>query len=154
MVRRAVGLGVVVLLLILIVLGIRGCLNARKQRSFENYASDLNAIVAQTKQLSDTFFGKLNNPGNLSPLSFRAEIDTDRGTAQTLDDRVHALDTPGELNDAQNQLNQSYDLRRDGMAGIADQIPIALGKSGAGNAVNAIAAYMKYFLASDVLYAR
>ncbi|HMC07081.1 MAG TPA: CARDB domain-containing protein [Solirubrobacterales bacterium] len=154
MVRRAVGLGVVVLLLILIVLGIRGCLNARKQRSFENYASDLNAIVAQTKQLSDNFFGKLNNPGNLSPLSFRAEIDTDRGTAETLDSRVHSLDTPGELKDAQNDLNLSYDLRRDGMAGIADQIPTALGKAGSSNASTAIAGFMKYFLASDVLYSR
>ena len=53
MVRRAVGVGVIVLLLILIVLGIRGCLNARKERSFENYARDLNAIVAQSEQLSE-----------------------------------------------------------------------------------------------------
>ena len=75
MVRRAVGAGVVVLLLILIVLGIRGCLNARKERSFENYARDLNAIAAQSKQLSDGFFARLNDPGNLTPLSFRAEVE-------------------------------------------------------------------------------
>jgi hypothetical protein len=48
----------------------------------------------------------------------------------------------------------SYDLRRDGVAGIAAEIPTALGKAGAGQAVNAIARYMRYFLASDVLYAR
>ena len=49
MLRRAVGVGVVVVILILIVLGVKGCLNARKQRSFENYASDLTAIVTQTE---------------------------------------------------------------------------------------------------------
>ena len=57
MVRRAIGVGIVVVILILIVLGIKGCLNARKTRSFENYVSDLNAIAAQTNQLSSDFFG-------------------------------------------------------------------------------------------------
>ena len=74
MVRRAGGVGVVVLLLILIVVGIRGCLNERKERSFENYARDLNAIVAQSAQLSSNFFDRLNDPGNLTPLSFETEV--------------------------------------------------------------------------------
>jgi hypothetical protein len=155
LVRRAIGLGVLVVVLILIVLGIRGCLNARKHRNFENYANNLTAIVTQTQQLSKSFFGRLTNPpSNLTPLSFRAEVDTDRGTAESLDARVHDLDTPGELSAAQDELNSSYDLRRDGLNGIAAQIPTALGKSGAGAAVNKIAGYMRYFLASDVLYAR
>ena len=155
LVRRAVGLGALVLVLILIVLGIRGCLNARKHRSFENYASDLTAIATQTQQLSKSFFGRLTSPpSNLTALSFRAEVDTDRGTAESLDSRVHDLDTPGELKDAQNDLNISYDLRRDGLAGIAQAIPTALGNAGRSQAINRIAGYMRYFLASDVLYAR
>jgi hypothetical protein len=152
MVRRAVGVGALVLILILLVVGIRGCLNARKERNFENYVSDLNAIATQTKQLSDDFFGRLSNPGNLSPLSFEAQIASDRGTAEALDTRVHALDTPGELDDAQNQLNQAFDLRRDALAGTSDQMKTALGNTGNTEAVNAIANYMQYFLASDVLY--
>ena len=59
LVRRAIGLGLLVLILILLVLGIKGCLNARKQRNFENYASDLTAIVTQTQQLSKSFFQQL-----------------------------------------------------------------------------------------------
>jgi hypothetical protein len=154
MLRRAVGLGAVVLLLILIVLGIKGCLNARKTRSFENYASDLTAIVSQSNQLSHDFFGRLTNPGNLSPLSFKAEIASDRGTAAELDARVHSLDTPDELKAAQNQLDLAFDLRRDGLSGIADQISSALGTAGRTEAIDSIANYMRYFLASDVLYAR
>jgi hypothetical protein len=154
MVRRAVGLGVLVLVLILIVLGIRGCLNARKQRSFENYASDLNTIAAQTEQLSHDFFDRFSNPRDLSPLEFQGAVATDRGTAAKLDELVHGLDTPGELDGAQNYLDLSYDLRRDGVAGIADQIKAALGTKGHTKAVNAIAGYMRYFLASDVLYER
>jgi hypothetical protein len=154
MVRRAVGAGVVVLLLILIVLGIRGCLNARKERGFENYVSDLNAIAAQSKQLSTDFFNRLNDPGNLSPLSFEAEIKADRGTADSLASRVDGLNTPDELKSAQNELSLAFQLRRDALTGIADNISTALGSQGRPQAINAIAGYMQYFLASDVLYQR
>ena len=52
MMRRAIGVGALVLILILLVVGIRGCLNARKERNFENYVSDLNAIATQTTPVS------------------------------------------------------------------------------------------------------
>ena len=154
LVRRAVGAGVVVLLLILIVLGIRGCLDARKERGFENYVSDLNAIAAQSKQLSEDFFNRLSDPGNLSPLSLEAEIKSYRGSAEGLADRVDSLDTPDELQGAQSELELAFDLRRDALTGISDNISTALGTQGRSQAVNAIADYMRYFLASDVLYQR
>jgi hypothetical protein len=154
MVRRAVGVGVFVVILILIVLGIRGCQNARKERGFENYVSDLNAIAAQSKQLSTDFFNRLNDPGNLSPLSFEAEVKADRGTAESLASRVDGLSTPDELKSAQNELSLAFQLRRDALTGIADNISTALGSQGRTKAVNAIAGYMQYFLASDVLYKR
>jgi hypothetical protein len=154
MVRRAVGVGVIVVLLILIVLGIRGCLNERKERTFENYASDLNAIAAQSKQLSTDFFGRLDDPGNLSALSFEAEIDSYRGSAESLADRVEGLETPDELKGAQGELELAFRLRSDALNGISDQISTALGTRESTNAVDSIAGYMRYFLASDVLYER
>jgi CARDB len=154
MVRRAVGVGVIVLLLILIVLGIRGCLNERKERSFENYARDLNAIAAQAQQLSDDFFTRLSDPGNLSPLSFEAEIKSYRGSAENLAGRVEDLNTPDELKGAQSELELAFQLRRDALIGISDQISTALGTQGRKEAVDSIAGYMNYFLASDVLYER
>jgi CARDB len=153
-VRRAIGAGIFIVLLILVILGVKGCLDARKTRSFENYVSDLNAIAAQTKQLSSDFFGQLSDPGNLSTLDFKSEIATDRGTAEQLASRVDALDAPGELSDAQNELELSYQLRAQAMAGISDQMTIALGNPGDARtkALDSIAKYMQYFLASDVLY--
>jgi hypothetical protein len=154
MVRRAIGVGVVILILILIVLGIRGCLNARKERGFENYVQDLNAIAAQSKQLSEDFFNRLSDPGNLSALDFEAEITSYRGSAESLADRVDSLDTPDELEGAQSELELAFDLRQDALTGISDNISTALGTQGRSQAVNAIAGYMRYFLASDVLYER
>jgi hypothetical protein len=154
MLRRAVGVGAIVLILILIVLGIRGCLDARKERGFENYARDLNAIAAQSKQLSDDFFTRLSDPGNLSALSFEAEIGSYRGSAENLASRVEDLNAPDELKGAQSELELAVQLRRDALVGISDEISTALGNQGSTKADNAIAGYMNYFLASDVLYGR
>jgi len=154
--RRLVALGAVILILILIVLGVKGCLNARKQRGFENYASDLSSVVAQTKQLSSDFFTQLSSPGKLSELSFRAQISADAGTAEGLLTNAENLDTPDELKSSQSELVQSYELLRDGLAGIDSNMQDALSSdnAAAGKATNAIADYMRYFVARDVLFAQ
>ena len=108
--RRVIALGVGVLILILLLLGVRGCLNARKERG-ENYVSDLDGIVDQSNQLSQEFFGRLEDPPRgLAGLQLEAEITTDRGTAESLLQRVEGLDVPDELSDAQDLL-QSFELR-------------------------------------------
>ena len=153
--RRLVALGAGILILILVLLGIRGCLNARKERGFENYASDLSAIVTQANQLAQNFFTRLQNPPEKSsPLNLEADIAADRGTAQGLLDRVEGLDTPDELAEAQQDLVKSFQLRRDALADVADQIPTALGQEGRTDAIDAIASDMRTLLASDVLYGR
>ena len=155
MVRRIVALGAFVLILILILLGIRGCLNARKERGFENYVSDLTAIVNESNQLSEEFFGRLQEPPkNLDELGIEAEIATDRGAAEGLLQRVQGLDTPDQVAGAQDELEQAFTLRRDGLAGVADDIPTALGNEGRTEAIDRIVGDMEEFLASDVLFRR
>jgi hypothetical protein len=153
-VRRAVAAGVGVLILILLVLGVRGCLNARKERSFENYVSDLSSIAAETQNLSQQFFNRLDDPGTLSPLQFEAEVKADRGAMEGLLDRAEGLDAPDELAEAQDLIVLSYELRRDGMAAISELLPVALGDRGAEKATQGIAEEMRTFLASDVLYTK
>ena len=153
--RRVIALGVGVLILILLLLGVRGCLNARKERGFENYVSDLGGIVTQSNQLSQDFFGRLEDPPKgLTELQLEAEITTDRGTAESLLQRAEGLDVPDELADAQDELVQAFELRRDGLAGIAEDIPTALGNEGRVDAIDRISTEMEAFLASDVLYER
>ncbi len=152
--RRILALGFGVLIIVLLVLGIRGCLNARADRGFENYVRDLASIATESDQLSDEFFGRLEDPGDLTELSLKAEIAADRGTAENLLERVQSLDAPDELAEAQGELELAYELRRDGIDGIADEIDTALAKQGSDDATAVIANNMRYFLASDVLYGR
>ena len=155
MVRRVIALAVGVLIIILLLLAVKGCLNARKERGFENYVGDLSEIAEQSNQLSSEFFRRLEDPpANVDPLALEAQIASDRGTAEGLLQRVENLDTPDQLSEAETELTQAFELRRDALAGIADDIPTALGEEGRSAAIDRIAEDMRAFLASDVLYAR
>ena len=155
MVRRVIALGTGVLIIILLLLGVRGCLDARKERGFEDYVTDLSDIATQSNRLAAGFFDRLQDPPpDSDPLTLEAQISSDRGAAESLLQRVENLDTPDELSEAQSELMQTFELRRDALALIAEDISTALGEEGSDEAIDRIAGAMRAFLASDVLYAR
>jgi CARDB len=154
MVRRLVAVVVAVVIIILIVLGIRGCLNAREERAYENYVRDLTTLASDSNSVSTRFFDRLEDPGNLSPLEYEAEVQQDRSTMETLVDRAEGLDPPDALSESQDLIVLAFELRRDALTVISDQIATAFAREGSDAAVSAIAGQMRAFLASDVLYAR
>jgi hypothetical protein len=151
--RRGLALGAGLLILILLVLGVRGCLNARKERALSDYAGNVTQIVEETDQTSKSFFGKLSDPGSLSVTDFVAEVNADRSAMDNYASRVDALDTPGDMGNAQDTLELVYDLRASAMTEIADKISTALGDVGSEKATAAIANQIGKLYASDVLYA-
>ena len=154
MVRRLIAVAGGVLILVLLVFGVRGCLDARKARSFENYQSDVTSIAEESSQLGESFFSQLNDPTQESDLSLEAQVNADKGTAEALVSRIEALDPPGELASAQRDFVFSLELRRDGLAVIATEIPRAAGDETSEPAIAEIDRQMRVFLASDVLYER
>jgi CARDB protein len=151
--RRALALGAGLLILILIVLGVRGCLNARKDRALRDYAGDVSQIVEETSQTSESFFAKLSDPGSLSVTEFVAEVNADRSAMDNYASRVAGLDAPGDMSDAQTALELVYALRSSAMAGIAEKMSTALGDVGAEKATGGIAKQIQKLFASDALYA-
>ena len=151
--RRGLALGAGLLVLILIVLGVRGCLNARKHRALSDYARNVSQIVDETEQTSKSFFGKLEDPGSLSVTEFVAEVNADRSAMDNYVSRVDGLDTPGDMGNAQKALELVYELRGSAMTKIADQMSTALGDVGAEKATEAITKQMSVLAASDTLYA-
>lgn len=146
-----------IVLLILIVIAFRGCLDARKDRSFQNYVSDLSSITAENEQLSSSFFDRLEGKSGGQPgdVSFQAEVDGDKGTAQGLLDRAEGLDAPDDIKGAQEQVVLSFELRHDALEGISAQLSgLSAGGKEAEKAQKAIYTQMKVLSASDILYAR
>jgi len=151
--RRGLALGGGLLALILVVLGVKGCLDARKERALSDYARNVSQIVDETEQTSKAFFGKLSEPGSLSVTEFVAEVNADRSAMDNYATRVDSLSAPGDMSHAQNALELVYELRRAAMDEIAVQMSTALGDIGSEKATAAIAKQMQTLMASDVLYA-
>lgn len=152
--RRGLALGAGLLVLILLVLGVRGCLNARKHRALSDYARNVTQIVDETDQTSKSFFEKLEDPGELSVTEFVAEVNADRSAMDNYVARVDGLDTPGDMGGAQRNLELVYELRGAAMGEIADQMSTALGDVGSEKAMASIAKQMQVLAASDVVYAQ
>jgi hypothetical protein len=151
--RRGLALGGGLLVLILIVLGVKGCLDARKNRELSDYARNVTQIAEETEQTSEDFFGKLAEPGELSVTEFVAAVSADRSAMDNYATRIEDLSTPGDMGQAQDALKLVYELRRGAMDEIAEQMNTALGDVGAPKATEKIAKEMQTLLAADVLYA-
>lgn len=154
MMRRGVALGVGLLLLILVVLGIRSCVNARQERAIKDYVRTVQSLASESGQISKNLFSSLDNPKNVTPLDFESDVNSNRGAADVLVNRVKKLDPPDQLKDAQSALELAFELRRDALRSIARDLHTALGREGRGQAITRIAGQMQAFLASDVLFSQ
>jgi hypothetical protein len=153
MTRRLMGLVGAVVILILLGLVVRGCLDARKERAYQNYVRDLSSLTAETDQLSSGFFDAFEGSGD-SDISLTNQINADRGTSQGLLERARNLDAPDNVEAAQAQITLAFELRHDAIETVAEQLPTALGRQGSNRAIRGIADQMEVLLASDVLYRR
>jgi CARDB len=153
MLRRGLALAGGLIALILMVLLVKGCLDARAERELSDYADDVTQIVDETDQTSKAFFGKLADPGGLSVTDFVAEVNADRSAMDNYASRVDGLGAPGDMRRAQSTLELVYELRSSAMTEIADKMSTALGDAGSAKATAGIARQMQKLLAGDVLYA-
>jgi hypothetical protein len=154
MVRRGIAIGGGFLVLLLLVFGIRGCLNARKESAFKEYMESVTALLQESNQQSKDFFDLLREPGSQGAVDLTNAVNASRAQADQLVDRARGEDHPDELDGAQDYLVETLEFRASGIRGIADQLRTALGDEGSEQAVERIAAQTQNFLASDVVYSQ
>jgi hypothetical protein len=156
MVRRAIGIGGIAVVLLLLVLGIKACADSAKESGLRDY----NTAVASLAQDSDTqiskpFFQLLSNTGRSSPVDVESQVNQYRATAEDLAKRARGISVPDEMTGVHQQVETALDLRAGALGKIADNIRAALGTGqGADAAVQKIAGQMQAFLASDVLWSQ
>jgi hypothetical protein len=155
MVRRTIAIGGGLLVLVLLVFGFRGCLDARKERAMEDYVRAANELVDLSQAESRALFDILSAPSDPDQAVDRQnQANTLRADSATLADRAQDLDVPGDLSEAHDYFLEALELRRDALAVVADQLPGALAQEERRNSTTVIAEMMQVFLASDVLLTR
>lgn len=153
--RRAIVLGGAVLLLILLAVVVRGCLDSREDNALKDYNREIAAIVRESDtQVGEPFFALLSEGGSESPQDLATGISGYRVTAQQQLDQARELDVPDDLVEAHRAALIALELRRDGLDAIAQKVRPALGDEGdaADEAIAGIASQMGAFLTSDVLW--
>jgi len=153
MVRRTIAAGGILVIVILLVVAFRGCLDARKETAIKDYVSESTELARQSALQGDSLFNDLlSGPGDQGQAIDRENaVNALRVESATLVDRANDLDVPDETSDAQRYLVESLELRRDALAAVADAIPGALADQERRESTNAISSVMQVFLASDVL---
>jgi hypothetical protein len=153
--RRVVAGSVGLVVVLVLFFGVRACLDARKAQSFEDYVVDVGALVDESNQQGAAFFDLLEQPGvQGSSVDLENTVNGYRVEAEQLLERARGIETPSQLSEAQRYLIEALSFRSDGLRGVADQLPAALGDEGHREAALAIAGQMQNFLASDVLYSQ
>lgn len=146
-------LAVLIVVLILIVIGVHSCQVSQANSDLRDYAVSVNSVMQSSQQTGQRVFTILSsgqgsgNASNLENQLLEAHL-----SASNQLSRARGLNTPGQLQSAQQQLLLALRMRSDGISTIAAQLPAALQSRTAANATTSIAAEMARFYASDVLY--
>jgi hypothetical protein len=152
MVRRTIAIGAGLLILILLVLAFRGCLNARNEQAIKDYVGDSSELIDQSKLEGNQLFAVLGGSGDQdTAVDAENVVNGLRSESATLLDRANDLDAPDEVSTAQANLVDALELRRDALAAVANALPGALADEESRESTIDIAEMMQVFLASDVL---
>jgi hypothetical protein len=146
-------LGAGLLVLVLLVLGVRGCVNAREGRAMKDYVRNVSDLTSESKQQSNAFFRLLNGPGGRDQaVDVQNSLNGFRVQSAQLVDRARDLSHPGGVNGAHDALVETLEFRRNGLAAIADALPTALGDQNRREGTDKVTEQMQSLLASDVVY--
>ena len=152
--RRLVALGAAIGLLLLLVLGTRGCLNWRADRAYTDYARQAGTVSEDSLQQSKSLFELLRGREEKEPVELQSSANAFRAQADLLVDRARNLGPPDRFASANRFLTYALEFRRDGLAELAAALPTALGERDRDAANARIAGAMRSFLVSDALYSR
>lgn len=156
LVRRLVAAGAMVLVVVLLVVLVKGCVDNRREAALKDYNRSVRTLVEQSRnEVAKSFFDALSGAASGEATQVQETINQLRVRADEELSQAERLDPPDEMASAQTNLELVLSLRRDGVARVADEIQTALGgTAGAGTAVDAIAGQMQAFNASDVIYSQ
>jgi hypothetical protein len=154
-VRRSVAAAGALLVLVLLVLGVRGCLNARAKNANKDYVREVGALVQESDQQGKALFDLLSSKGGRDQaVNVENTLNGFRVQSAQLVDRARDIDVPGEMKTAQRYLLETLEFRRDGLAAIADGLPTALGDQNRRQGTDRVTGQMQSFLTSDVIYSQ
>jgi hypothetical protein len=152
-VRRAVALGALLIVVLLIALGIHSCDVSSTQSALQNYTTQVSSLNARSAQTGSQLFNDLSRAASTaSPTAVQNQIDQALSSAQAQLKEAQNMSVPDQVKAGNSQFVLALRMRADGISNIANDIQPALGTSATQDDINKIAAQTARFYTSDVLY--
>jgi hypothetical protein len=144
---------VILIVVILIVLLVHSCQVSARNSSLKDYSNNVASLIQSSDNTGSQLFNLLSGRGSgFDASNLQNQINDARVSADSQLSKAQGFDVPDEVRSAQQDLVLVLRMRRDGIAGIGQQIQRALGASTATDAINRIAADMALFYGSDAVY--
>ena len=157
-IRQGVALGVGLLVVILLVVGVKGCLSSAKKRALRDYNRDVASVIQRSdSEVSKPFFEALSGSSAAAgdTTNLATQVNQLKIVADDLVKQARKFDPPDDMKPAQRYLLDVLQLRAEALQKIADKIPTAQGNGNASEtAVAQITGQMLKFLSSDILYSQ
>lgn len=151
--RRLIGVGIGLVVLIALVLVVRLFLEGRSDRGLRNYSQSVATIMQESQVRGEEFFTALQDD-SLADQDLENSIAGIRSASSGLLDRAENLDTPGEMREAQSATTLALRLRRDALEQITASIGAAQGDAETAPPLDQITQQMGALYSSDFLWSQ
>ena len=143
-------IGAVILLVLFF--AVRACNNTRRDNALRDYNRQVTGLATASQQTGDQFFKQLDGATETSDAELYQAILGYKGEADNTLKQAQELNVPGDMSSAQQSLLILLELRRDGLASIAEEIRTALGDEAeaASESIESIAGDNRALEATDV----
>jgi hypothetical protein len=152
-VRRAVALGALLVIVLLIALGIHSCDVSSTNSALQNYTTQVSSLNHRSTQTGARLFTDLSHAANAnSPTAVQNQVNEELHNAQSQLHEAQNMSVPDQVKTGDSKFVLAMRMRADGISNIANEIQPALSSSATQSEINQIAEQTARFYASDVLY--
>jgi hypothetical protein len=141
------------IVVILIALGVHSCQISQRNSALKDYTNSVSSLITQSNATGNQLFRVLGSGVTAAnAVSIYNQISATRARALAELNQANGLSVPDQVKAAQQKFLLALQMRLDGTTNVAKNIQPALGHTTSADAINAIAAEMARFYASDVVY--
>jgi hypothetical protein len=153
-VRRAIALGALVVIILLIALGVHSCQVSATNSALQDYANSFSSLNSQSASNGKSFFNTLGQASSANATNVQNQVNQTLTDEKQVLSKAKALSVPDQVKTAHAKFVQALQMRVDGVGNIAKQIQPALSGNASQTAVNDLAAETAVLYGSDVIYKR
>ncbi len=149
---RLIGLiSFAILIVLLLVVWVNGCREDKRKDSYRNYVEKVSDLASQSDRLGKSLTTLLTTRGTKESV-VEAELEGLARQQGQQADAARKLDPPGHLRSQHEHVIESFELRVNGLNGMAEAFRATASSKNASKAGAELAEQMKRLVASDVIW--